>query len=131
MKDNLYNPCPNIPAPDCGCEKPPVCPESQCPPPPPQNHCHERPCPPPPPPCGPSFPPFCPEDKPNMGKPGFPGCGPMPPVPSVVTGMDLYEAMNRLNDRVNVCIHNYNAVMAEGYKTLHNMHMAAQENGAY
>ena len=66
-----------------------------------------------------------------MGKPGFPGCGPMPPVPSVVTGMDLYEAMNRLNDRVNVCIHNYNAVMAEGYKTLHNMQRAAQENGAY
>ena len=45
--------------------------------------------------------------------------------------MDLYEAMNRLNDRVNVCIHNYNAVMAEGYKTLHNMQRAAQENGAY
>lgn len=66
-----------------------------------------------------------------MGKPGFPGCGPMPPVPSVVTGMDLYEAMNRLNDRVNLCIHNYNAVMAEGYKTLHNMQRAAQENGAY
>lgn len=132
MKDNLYNPCPNIPAPDCGCENPPTCHERPCPPPPPpQNHCHERPCPPPPPPCGPSFPPFCPEDKPNMGKPGFPGCGPMPPVPSVVTGMDLYEAMNRLNDRVNVCIHNYNAVMAEGYKTLHNMQRAAQENGAY
>lgn len=132
MKDNLYNPCPNIPAPDCGCENPPVCPERPCPPPPPhQNHCNERPCPPTPPPCGPSFPPFCPEDKPNMGKPGFPGCGPMPPVPSVVTGMDLYEAMNRLNDRVNVCIHNYNAVMAEGYKTLHNMQRAAQENGAY
>ena len=132
MKDNLYNPCPNIPAPDCGCEKPPVCPERPCPPPPPpQHHCNERPCPPPPPPCGPSFPPFCPEDKPNMGKPGFPGCGPMPPVPSVVTGMDLYEAMNRLNDRVNICIHNYNAVMAEGYKTLHNMQRAAQENGAY
>ena len=132
MKDNLYNPCPNIPAPDCGCENPPVCPERPCPPPPPPpHHCHEKPCPPPPPPCGPSFPPFCPEDKPHMGKPGFPGCGPMPPVPSVVTGMDLYEAMNRLNDRVNVCIHNYNAVMAEGYKTLHNMQRAAQENGAY
>ena len=130
MKDNLYNPCPNIPAPDCGCENPPVCPERPCPPPPP-HHCHEKPCPPPPPPCGPSFPPFCPEDKPHMGKPGFPGCGPMPPVPSVVTGMDLYEAMNRLNDRVNLCIHNYNAVMAEGYKTLHNMQRAAQENGAY
>jgi hypothetical protein len=45
--------------------------------------------------------------------------------------MDLYEAVNNLTDRVNVCIHNYNAVMAESYKTLHNLQQAAQENGAY
>lgn len=75
--------------------------------------------------CGPKFPPFCPEDKPPMGRP------PMPPCPSVVSGMDLYEAVNNLTDRVNVCIHNYNAVMAESYKTLHNLQQAAQENGAY
>lgn len=81
--------------------------------------------------CGPKFPPFCPEDKPPMGRPPMPPCGPMPPCPSVVSGMDLYEAVNNLTDRVNVCIHNYNAVMAESYKTLHNMQQAAQENGAY
>lgn len=110
MKDNLYNPVPGKPGCDCG--KPPVPP--QCPPP----------CPPP------VFPPFCPEDKPMMGKPCCPP-PPMPPAPSVVSGMDLYEAMNHLSDRVNICIHNYNQVMAENYKALRNMQRAAEENGAY
>lgn len=110
MKDNLYNPMPGKPGCDCG--QPPVPP--QCPPP----------CPPP------EFPPFCPEDKPMMGKPCCPP-PPMPPAPSVVSGMDLYEAMNHLSDRVNICIHNYNQVMAENYKALRNMQRAAEENGAY
>lgn len=110
MKDNLYNPMPGQPG--CDCHHPP---KPQCPPP----------CPPP------EFPPFCPEDKPMMGKPCCPPPPPMPPVPSVVSGMDLYEAMNHLSDRVNVCIHNYNQVMAENYKALRNMQRAAEENGAY
>ena len=110
MSDNLYNPSAVPENPDCG--KPPV-----------------PPCPPVPP--APDFPPFCPEDRPQMGRPPMPPAPPMPPVPSVVSGMDLYEAMNQLSDRVNVCIHNYNAVMAENYKTLHNLQRAAQENGAY
>lgn len=123
MKHNLYNPMPGKP--DCGCGQPPVPPQCQppCPSPvPPQ-------CPPPCPP--PEFPPFCPEDRPVMGKPCCPPPPPMPPVPSVVSGMDLYEAMNHLSDRVNVCIHNYNRVMAENYKALRNMQRAAEENGAY
>ena len=78
----------------------------------------------------PDFPPFCPDDRPEFRK-KHPHVPPMPPVPSVVSGMDLYEAMNHLSDRVNVCIHNYNAVMAENYKTLHNLQRAAEENGAY
>ena len=76
----------------------------------------------------PDFPPFCPKDIPEHKRKPIP---PMPPVPSVVTGMDLYEAMNNLSDRVNVCIDTYNSVMAENYKTLHNMQRAAEENGAY
>lgn len=79
----------------------------------------------------PTFPSYCPEDKAQIGRPNMPPTAPMSPVPSVVSGMDLYEAMNQLNDRVNVCIHNYNAVMSENYKTLHNLQRAAQENGAY
>ena len=127
MKDNLYNPMPGKPGCDCG--QPPVHP---CPPPMPGCDCGQPPVPPQcPPPCPPpEFPPFCPEDKPRMGKPFCPP-PPMPPAPSVVSGMDLYEAMNHLSDRVNICIHNYNQVMAENYKALRNMQRAAEENGAY
>lgn len=127
MKDNLYNPVPGKPG--CECGQPPVHP---CPPPMPGCDCGQPPVPPQcPPPCPPpEFPPFCPEDKPRMGKPFCPP-PPMPPAPSVVSGMDLYEAMNHLSDRVNICIHNYNQVMAENYKALRNMQRAAEENGAY
>lgn len=127
MKDNLYNPVPGKPGCDCG--QPPAHP---CPPPMPGCDCGKPPVPPQcPPPCPPPvFPPFCPEDKPMMGKPCCPP-PPMPPAPSVVSGMDLYEAMNHLSDRVNICIHNYNQVMAENYKALRNMQRAAEENGAY
>ena len=55
----------------------------------------------------------------------------MPPVPSVVEGESLYEAVNNCIDRVNVCMDTYNSVMAECYKTLHNLQRAAEENGAY
>ena len=128
MKDNLYNPVPGKPGCDCG--QPPVHP---CPPPMPGCDCGKPPVPPQcPPPCPPPvFPPFCPEDRPVMSKPCCPPPPPMPPVPSVVSGMDLYEAMNHLSDRVNICIHNYNQVMAENYKALRNMQRAAEENGAY
>lgn len=127
MKDNLYNPMPGKPG--CNCGQPLVPP---CPPPMPGCDCGKPPVPPQcPPPCPPPvFPPFCPEDKPMMGKPCCPP-PPMPPAPSVVSGMDLYEAMNHLSDRVNICIHNYNQVMAENYKALRNMQRAAEENGAY
>lgn len=127
MKDNLYNHVPGKRGCDCG--QPPVHP---CPPPMPDCDCGQPPVPPQcPPPCPPpEFPSFCPEDKPRMGKPFCPP-PPMPPAPSVVSGMDLYEAMNHLSDRVNICIHNYNQVMAENYKALRNMQRAAEENGAY
>lgn len=107
-------PCPPPPPP----ELPPFCPDNR------PRHC--APTPPP------EFPPFCPDDRPHhCAPPPPPPCPPMPPVPSVVRGMDLYEAMDKLSDRVNICIHNYNAVMSESYKTLHNLQRAAEENGAY
>jgi len=127
MKDNFYKPVPGKPG--CNCGQPPSHP---CPTPMPGCDCGEPPVPPQcPPPCPPpEFPAFCPDDKPMMGKPCCPP-PPMPPAPSVVSGMDLYEAMNHLSDRVNICIHNYNQVMAENYKALRNMQRAAEENGAY
>lgn len=89
--------------------------------------------PPPPPPYGPHPPAPLPPDYPHF----IPGdyCKPpvpaMPPVPSVCEGESLYEAVNNCIDRVNVCMDTYNDVMAECYKTLHNLQRAAEENGAY
>lgn len=73
--------------------------------------------------CEPDFPKFCPPPAPPVP------C--MPPVPSVVEGQSLYEAVNNLSDRVNVCISTYNNVMANCYETLRNLERAAEENGAY
>lgn len=82
------------------------------------------PCPHPQNSCGPDVPGFCPPPQPPA-----PPC--VPPVPSVVEGSSLYEAMNTLSDRVNLCINTYNNVMANCYETLHNLERAAEENGAY
>lgn len=95
-------------------------------------HDHHKPFPPPPP-YGPNPPAPLPPDYPHF----IPGdyCHPpvpaMPPVPSVCEGESLYEAVNNCIDRVNVCMDTYNDVMAECYKTLHNLQRAAEENGAY
>ena len=95
-------------------------------------HDHHKPFPPPPPygphppqPLPPDYPHFIPGD---YCRPPVPA---MPPVPSVVEGESLYEAVNNCIDRVNVCMDTYNSVMAECYKTLHNLQRAAEENGAY
>lgn len=76
-------------------------------------------------PMPPDFPPMCP--------PPAPGPAPFQPqVPSVVGGgNDLYQAVNDLTRRVNLCIQSYNAVMSKGYAMLHNMQQAAMANGAY
>lgn len=95
-------------------------------------HDHRKPFPPPPP-YGPHPPQPLPPDYPHF-IPGDYCCPPvpaMPPVPSVVEGESLYEAVNNCIDRVNVCMDTYNSVMAECYKTLHNLQRAAEENGAY
>lgn len=80
------------------------------------KHCDEK--------CFHDFPDFCPPPS----KPPIP-CN--PPVPSVLQGMSLYEAVNNLTNRVNVCINTYNDVMRNCYATLHNLEKAAEENGAY
>lgn len=77
--------------------------------------------------CNNKFPNFCPEPERHL-PPKIP-C--VRPVPSVLQGEDLYEAMNNLCDRVNVCINTYNDVMAHSYRTLRNLEKAGEENGAY
>lgn len=103
FKDCYDDHIPNVPA---FCNKP-CPPKPNCPPPPPPFQ--PQPCPPP------------------MPKP-MP-C--VPPAPSVCQGMDLYEAMNGLTDRVNTCIATYNDVMANSYQALRNLEHAAEANGAY
>lgn len=83
--------------------------------------------------------PDCHPHKPNCNFPDFPQfCPPPPPpppcepqVPSVVEGQSLYQAVNNLTNRVNLCIQNYNDVMANCYATLRNMEKAAEANGSY
>lgn len=70
-------------------------------------------------------------DTPNFCPPPKPPFCPQPPVPSVVQGMSIYEAMQDLSNRVNICIDTYNHVMAENYRTLRNLEKQAEENGAY
>ena len=95
-------------------------------------------CHPPRPDCHPPRP-DCHPHKPNCNFPDFPQfCPPSPPpppcepqVPSVVEGQSLYQAVNNLTNRVNLCIQNYNDVMANCYATLRNMEKAAEANGSY
>lgn len=74
----------------------------------------------------------CPPNQPQPCPPPMPRLMPcVPPAPSVCQGMDLYEAMNGLTDRVNTCIATYNDVMAHSYQALRNLEHAAEANGAY
>lgn len=82
-------------------------------------------------PCNPPKECCAPPDFPNFCPPPAPPPCPMPPVPSVVQGENLFEAVNNLTNRVNVCINTFNNVMAESYKTLRNVEKAACENGSY
>ena len=82
-------------------------------------------------PCNPPKDCCAPPDFPNFCPPPAPPPCPMPPVPSVVQGENLFEAVNNLTNRVNVCINTFNNVMAESYKTLRNVEKAACENGSY
>lgn len=84
------------------------------------------------PPCPP--PPGCniPPDFPNFCPPPAPPPAPcMPPVPTVVQGDSLLQAMNNLSGRVNTCISTYNDVITRCYQALRNLELAAEENGSY
>lgn len=78
-----------------------------CYPPPPAPGC----CPPPPPMCD---------------------CfNPIPPVPSVLEGQSLYEALNIQAKRVNECIQQWNCISANCYEYMKKIVCAARMNGVY
>lgn len=70
-------------------------------------------------------------DTPNFCPPPAPPTPCHPPVPSVVEGESIYEAVNNLTQRVNLCIKTYNDVMANCYAALDHLKAQAEANGAY
>lgn len=77
-------------------------------------------CPPPPPPCPPEYP---------IAPP--PGFGQVPPVPSVLEGSSLYEAMNVQTQRVNQCIAQWNKISANCFEYMKQCVAAARMNDVY
>lgn len=118
MSNEYYPPKPLIggpaqnmscPPPDkCDCQKPWAYPWSECPPPPPPPPCPNKfnPCPP-------------------------PGLRQIPPIPSVVEGQSLYEAMNTQIERTNACIAQWNCISANCYAAMNACVEAARSNDVY
>jgi len=105
---NNFNDCKH----DCGRPSlPPIKPNNCCAPP------HDS--------CGP---------KPNF-VPGYNPCmpqiNPVPPVPSPIEGSSLYESMDMLTNRVNLCIEQWNCISKNCYEALHKVVEAARSNDVY
>lgn len=110
-------------------------PQMPCSPPPYDHNVECDPCCKPPenkflPGCGPTPPPPCPspEQYPVCPPPGF---GQVPPVPSVMEGSSLYEAMEIQNKRVNQCINQWNQISANCFKYMQECVNAARMNDVY
>lgn len=99
-------PCP--PVPDCGCGP---MPGPAYPPPPP------KPGLPPEPGCYPWMPP--------------PGLDQVPPVPTVIEGQSLYQAVDTLARRVNTCIGQWNAISRNCFAAMNACVEAARANDVY
>lgn len=118
MDKNKYPPKPNMP----------------CTPPPYQHSVDCNPCCKPSenqylPGCGPNpTPPPAPPQYPVCPPPGF---GQVPPVPSVIEGSSLYEAMEIQNKRVNQCIEQWNRISANCFQYMQECVNAARMNDVY
>lgn len=99
---------PTPPVPDCGCGP---MPGPAYPPPPP------KPGLPPEPGCYPWMPP--------------PGLEPVPPVPTVLEGQSLYQAVDTLARRVNTCIGQWNAISRNCFASMNACVEAARANDVY
>lgn len=84
--------------------------------------------------------PFVPECGPCHQPPPQPGCwmpnpepgfGQVPPIPSVIEGSSLYEAMGTMVQRVNRCIEQWNCVSANCYHALQECVHASRLNDVY
>lgn len=84
--------------------------------------------------------PFTPDCGPCQQPPPQPGCwhpnpepgfGQVPPIPSVMEGSSLYEAMGTMVQRVNRCIEQWNCMSANCYEAMKQCVHAARLNDVY
>ena len=91
-----------------------------------QDDCRPKPdcgCTPPPTVCPPQKPPVCQPPQPVMGQ--------IPPVPTVIEGSSLYEAMSKVIERTNVCINQWNCISKNCYEAMNACVAAARSNDVY
>lgn len=76
--------------------------------------------------CGCTPPPtVCPPQKPQ------PVMGQIPPVPTVIEGSSLYEAMGKVIERTNMCINQWNCISKNCYEAMNACVAAARSNDVY
>lgn len=91
-----------------------------------QDDCGPKPdcgCTPPPTVCPPQKPPVCQPPQPVMGQ--------IPPVPTVIEGSSLYEAMGKVIERTNMCINQWNCISKNCYEAMNACVAAARSNDVY
>ena len=91
-----------------------------------QDDCRPKPdcgCTPPPTVCPPQKPPVCQPPQPIMGQ--------IPPVPTVIEGSSLYEAMGKVIERTNMCINQWNCISKNCYEAMNACVTAARSNDVY
>lgn len=91
-----------------------------------QDDCRPKPdcgCTPPPTVCPPQKPPVCQPPQPVMGQ--------IPPVPTVIEGSSLYEAMGKVIERTNMCINQWNCISKNCYEAMNACVAAARSNDVY
>lgn len=91
-----------------------------------QDDCRPKPdcgCTPPPTDCPPQKPPVCQPPQPVMGQ--------IPPVPTVIEGSSLYEAMGKVIERTNMCINQWNCISKNCYEAMNACVAAARSNDVY
>ena len=82
--------------------------------------------------CGCTTPPtVCPPQKPPVCQPPQPVMGQIPPVPTVIEGSSLYEAMGKVIERTNMCINQWNCISKNCYEAMNACVAAARSNDVY
>lgn len=82
--------------------------------------------------CGCTPPPtVCPPQKPPVCQPPQPVMGQIPPVPTVIEGSSLYEAMGKVIERTNMCINQWNCISKNCYEAMNACVAAARSNDVY